>query len=96
MITGTFGISRFSVRAASIPPSSGSVQDKNLIGLTNLISRNPPILPKLNRRRAQFLLTKIDEILACEQHKDAERDTNLWSLAISLEVRAGNTGEWIT
>ena len=54
------------------------------------------MLPNLNRRRAQFVLTKIDEILAWEQHKDAERDTNLWSLAISLEVRAGNTGEWIT
>jgi hypothetical protein len=61
-----------------------------LIGLTNLISRNPPMLPKLNRRRAQFVLTKIDEILAWEQHKEAERDTKFVELGRYLcEVRAG-------
>jgi len=31
--------------------------------------------PKLNRERAEFVLTKIDEILAWEQRKEAERDT---------------------
>jgi len=31
------------------------------------------MLPKLNRRRAQFVLTKIDEILAWEQRKETER-----------------------
>src|SRR6202795_3864466 len=48
------------------------------------------MLPKLNRRRAQFLLTKIDEILAWEQHKEAERDTKFVELGRYLcEVRAG-------
>ncbi len=46
--------------------------------------------PKLNRRRAQFVLTKIDEILAWEQHKEAERDTKFVELGRYLcEVRAG-------
>ena len=31
--------------------------------------------PKLNRRRAVFVLGKIDEILAWEQKKETERDT---------------------
>jgi hypothetical protein len=67
-----------------------NVQDKNLIGLTNLISRNPPMPPKLNRRRAQFVLTKIDEILAWEQQKETERDTKFVELGRYLcEVRAG-------
>lgn len=34
-----------------------------MVGLTSLTTRNPPVLPKLNRRRALFVLTKIDEIL---------------------------------
>ncbi len=33
--------------------------------------------PKLNRKRALFVLTKIDEILAWEKQKEAERDTPL-------------------
>src|SRR6202163_4891991 len=46
--------------------------------------------PKLNRRRAQFVLTKIDEILAWEQQKDAERDTKFVELGRYLcEVRTG-------
>jgi hypothetical protein len=46
--------------------------------------------PKLNRRRAQFVLTMIDEILAWEQRKDAERDTKFVELGRYLcEVRAG-------
>jgi hypothetical protein len=32
------------------------------------------MLPKLNKKRALFVLTKIDEILAWEQRKEAERD----------------------
>ena len=48
------------------------------------------MLPKLNRRRAHFVLTKIDEILAWEQGKDAERDTKFVELGRYLcEVRAG-------
>jgi hypothetical protein len=46
--------------------------------------------PKLNRRRALFVLTKIDEILAWEQRKDTERDTKFVDLGRYLcEVRAG-------
>jgi len=33
------------------------------------------MLPKLNPRRAQFVLSKIDEILAWEQRKEAKKDT---------------------
>jgi hypothetical protein len=48
------------------------------------------MLPKLNRRRALFVLTKIDEILAWEQRKDAERDTKFVELGRYLcEVRTG-------
>jgi hypothetical protein len=61
-----------------------------LVGLTNLITRDPPMLPKLNRRRALFVLSKIDEILAWEQRKEAERDTRFVELGKYLcEVRAG-------
>jgi hypothetical protein len=48
------------------------------------------MLPKLNRRRALFVLTKIDEILAWEKRKEAERDTRFVELGRYLcEVRAG-------
>ena len=61
-----------------------------MVGLTNLVTRNPPVLPMLNRRRAMFVLTKIDEILAWEKQKDAERDTRFVELGRYLcEVRAG-------
>ena len=36
--------------------------------------------PKFNRRRAVFVLGKIDEILACEQRKETERDTKFVEL----------------
>jgi len=61
-----------------------------LVGLTSLISKNPPMLPKLNKKRAQFVLTKIDEILAWEQRNETERDTRFVELGRYLcEVRAG-------
>ena len=61
-----------------------------MVGLTSLISRDPPMPPKLNRRRALFVLSKIDEILAWEQRKEAERDTRFVELGKYLcEVRAG-------
>jgi hypothetical protein len=45
--------------------------------------------PKLNRRRAVFVLGKIDEILAWEQRKETERDTKFVELGRYLcEVRA--------
>src|SRR4051812_22344268 len=46
--------------------------------------------PKLNSRRALFVLTKIDEILACEKRTEADRDTRFVELGRYLcEVRAG-------
>ena len=46
--------------------------------------------PKFNRRRAMFVLTKIDEILAWERQRDTERDTKFVELGRYLcEVRAG-------
>jgi hypothetical protein len=49
-----------------------------------------PVLPKLDRRRALFVLTKIDEILGWEQRKETERDTKFVELGRYLcEVRAG-------
>src|SRR5437016_2350089 len=74
----------------SRPLSSGGQEQKVLIGLTSFITKNPPMLPKLNRRRAQFVLTKIDEILAWEQRKEVEKDTRFVELGRYLcEVRAG-------
>ncbi len=46
--------------------------------------------PKFNRRRALFVLTKIDEILAWEQRRETERDTKFVELGRYLcEVRVG-------
>jgi len=46
--------------------------------------------PKFNRRRAVFVLGKIDEILAWERQKELERDTRFVDLGRYLcEVRAG-------
>jgi hypothetical protein len=68
----------------------GGREQKNFVGLTSLRTNNPPMMPKLNRRRALFVLTKIDEILAWEKQKDAERDTRFVELGRYLcEVRAG-------
>src|SRR6201997_145980 len=54
------------------------------------VTNNSPMLPKLNRKRALFVLAKIDEILAWEQQKEAERDTRFVELGRYLcEVRAG-------
>ncbi len=61
-----------------------------MVGLTSLITSNPPMPPKFNRRRALFVLTKIDEILAWEQRRETERDTKFVELGRYLcEVRAG-------
>src|SRR5205823_9490300 len=46
--------------------------------------------PRLNQKRALFVLTKIDEILAWERRKEAEKDTRFVELGRYLcEVRAG-------
>ena len=48
------------------------------------------MLPKLNQRRALFVLTKVDEILSWEKKHEAERDTRFVELGRYLcEVRAG-------
>jgi hypothetical protein len=61
-----------------------------LVCLMSLRTETAPMLPKLDRRRALFVLTRIDEILAWEQRKEAERDTKFVELARYLcEVRAG-------
>jgi hypothetical protein len=61
-----------------------------LIGLTSLITKDPPMPPKLNRERALFVLGKIDEILTWEQRKENERDTKFVELGRYLcEVRSG-------
>jgi hypothetical protein len=61
-----------------------------LVALMSLITKNLPLAPRLNRRRAMFVLTKIDEILAWERRTDTERDTRFVELGRYLcEVRAG-------
>ena len=62
-----------------------------LIGLTNLrINGRPPVAPKLNHRRALFVLEKIDEILYWERTTERERDTRFVELGRYLcEVRSG-------
>ena len=58
--------------------------------LTNLRTSDPPMPPRLNQKRARFVLTKIDEILAWERRKEAEKDTRFVELGRYLcEVRAG-------
>ena len=60
------------------------------MSLMSLRTKNPPLLPKLNRKRALFVLSKIDAILAWEQRVDGERDTRFVDLGRYLcEVRAG-------
>ena len=61
-----------------------------MVCLTSLRTSNPPMPPKLNQKRALFVLTKIDEILAWERRKEAEKDTRFVELGRYLcEVRAG-------
>lgn len=62
-----------------------------MIGLTILQTNGqPPMAPKLDRRRALYVLDKIDEILAWERTKEQERDTRFIELGRYLcEVRAG-------
>ena len=58
--------------------------------LTSLRTKHPVMAPKLNPRRARFVLTKIAEILAWEARKEAERETKFVELGRYLcEVRAG-------
>src|SRR6266704_4712690 len=69
---------------------SSAAWEAILVGLTSFITENPPMPPKLNRRRAEFVLAKIDQILAWEQNMNRERDTKFIELGRRLcEVRAG-------
>ncbi len=60
-------------------------------GLTSLnTSERPFVAPKLNHRRALFVLAKIDEILSWEQRVEHERDIRFVDLGRYLcEVRSG-------
>jgi hypothetical protein len=62
-----------------------------LIGLTSLTTNGRPLVPpKLNRRRALFVLSKIEEILFWEQNAEQERETRFVELGRFLcEVRTG-------
>jgi hypothetical protein len=62
-----------------------------LIGLTTLTTNGRPLVaPKLKRRRALFVLAKIDEILSWEKAINRERDTRFVELGRYLcEVRSG-------
>ena len=58
--------------------------------LTNLRTNPLTMLPKLNQKRALFVLSKIDEILAWEKRQETEKDTRFVELGRYLcEVRAG-------
>ena len=62
-----------------------------MIGLTCLTTNGRPLVsPKLNRRRAVFVLSKIDEILSWEKATEQERDLRFVDLGRYLcEVRSG-------
>ena len=52
-----------------------------MIGLTNLTTNGRLCVePKLNRRRALFVLDKVDEILSWERHAEQEKDTRFVEL----------------
>jgi len=73
----------------------GVQEPRILIGLTSLITECSPMPPKFNRRRAVFVLGKIDEILAWEQRKEMERDTKFVELgAICARCGQDSTGGW--
>ena len=62
-----------------------------MIGLTSLRTNGlPMVAPKLDRRRALFVLDKIDEILAWEKAKERERDVRFVELGpISVRSSGG-------
>ena len=73
---------------------SAVLERATLIGLTILTTNGRPLVPpKLNRRRALLVLSKIDEILAWEKNSGQERDSvsSIW-VAISARFGPGSTG----
>src|SRR5271169_3884033 len=71
--------------------SCAALEPVILIGLTILTTNGRPLVaPKLNRRRALLVLSKIDEILVWERNSGRERDVRFVDLGHYLcEVRAG-------
>ncbi len=58
--------------------------------LTSFVTKNPPMPPDLNQRRAQLVLSRIDAILAWEAEHENERDGKFVELGKYLcEVRSG-------
>src|SRR5438094_9841133 len=73
-----------------MPRSFAGQEPRTLVCLTSLRTNDPPMPPRLNQKRALFVLTKIDEILAWERRKEAERETRFVELGRYLcEVRDG-------
>src|SRR3984893_604826 len=74
-----------------VPNSFVNRERATLIGLTCLTNNGKPLMaPKLKRRRAVFVLSKIDEILSWEKATDRERDSKFVELGRYLcETRAG-------
>ena len=61
-----------------------------MVCLMSLNTNNPPLGPKLDEKRARFVLAKIDQILEWERQTERERDTRFVELGRYLcEVRAG-------
>lgn len=61
-----------------------------MISLTGFVTKDPPPLPKLDERRAQFVLSKVDQILAWDRSVDRERESRFVELGRYLcEIRAG-------
>src|ERR1019366_9021482 len=73
------------------PNSFVNQERATLIGLTCLTTNGRPLMaPKLTRRRAVFVISKIDEILSWEKATERERDSKFVELGRYLcEVRAG-------
>jgi hypothetical protein len=64
-----------------------------LVGLTRFLTKDRATVPRLNQKRARYVLGRIDEILAWQQATDAERDTRFVELGRYLcEVRSGQYG----
>jgi len=83
--------SAWEISSRWIPNSFADLEQWILIGLTNLTTNGRVFVePKLNRRRALFVLDKVDEILFWERHAEQEKDTRFVELGRYLcEVRAG-------
>ena len=87
-----FGGSVSGVSSSLIPNSSADRERATLIGLTSLRTNGQPVMePRLNRRRALFVLGKIDEILSWERSVEQEKESRFVDLGRYLrgEVRSG-------